>query len=232
MVNLFVEPTAVKFERSKYVQSNMSTLQTKIPQTTEKNTFNEKTRKSLLKINLFIKRLKWFNIFTDSPASRTTMTTNAMAQGTNCAQLSKEINPKWFGHFFSLFPNFISVFSKKFICSKETSSTKELYREAAKMLGIDCTLSSSCRCYNCQSSYFDYTEEQMDESEEDNSESDGDTDSYSSDDFHQLSDEDRYTNCFLIHSEELCEFCCQKNSPMSMSTDIECNDFSFSTFLS
>lgn len=109
-----------------------------------------------------------------------------------------------------------------------------MYREAAKLVGIDCSLSSSCRCYNCQSTYFDYTDsmEQVDETEDEISESDCDTDSYSSDDFQQLCDEDRYTNCFLIHSEELCEFCCKKNPPMSMSTDIACNDFGFSTFLS
>lgn len=234
MVNLFVAP--VKFEHNKYVQSQMSALQTKIPQTTEKDTFNERTRKSLLKINLFIKRLKWFNIFTESPTSRTTTTINTKAQGTNCAQISKEINPKWFGQLFaSLLPNSSFFFSKKFICSKKTSSSKEMYREAAKLLGIECSLSSSCRCYTCQSSYFDYTDslEQMDESEDDNSDSDCDTDdSHSSDDFHQLSDEERYTNCFLIHSEELCEYCCQKNPPMPMSTDVEGNDFSFSTFLS
>lgn len=97
VLNLFVAPTTVKYEHNKSVPCN--TLQTKIPQKTEKDTFNEKTRKSLLKINLFIKRLKWFNIFTDSPASRTT-TTNSKAQGTNCALISKETNPKWFGHFF------------------------------------------------------------------------------------------------------------------------------------
>lgn len=108
MLSLFVAPT-VKYEHNKCVQSMMSTLQTKIPQKTEKDTFNEKTRKSLLKINLFIKRLKWFNIFTDSPASRTT--TSSKAQGTNCAQISKETNPKWFVDIFPFhFPYFISFF--------------------------------------------------------------------------------------------------------------------------
>lgn len=111
MLNLFVAP-AMKYEH-KYVQSKMSTLQTKIPQTTEKDTFNEKTRKSLLKINLFIKRLKWFDIFTDSPTSRTTTTTSSKAQGTNCAQISKEINPKWFGQFFVSFPHFIIFHSQQ-----------------------------------------------------------------------------------------------------------------------
>lgn len=74
--------------------------------------------------------------------------------------------------------------------------------------------------------------EQMDESEDDNSDSDCDTDSHSSDDFHQVNDEERYTNCFLIHSEELCEYCRQPNSLMPMSTENGCNDFSFSSFLS
>lgn len=111
MLNLFVAPT-MKYEH-KYVQSKMSTLQTKIPQTAEKDTFNEKTRKSLLKINLFIKRLKWFNIFTDSTSSRLTKTTSSKAQGTNCAQISEEINPKWFGQFFVSFPNFISLHSQQ-----------------------------------------------------------------------------------------------------------------------
>lgn len=100
MLNLFVAPTSVKLEPNKHVQSKTSKIQTKILQTAEKDTFNEKTRKSLLKINLFIKRLKWFNIFTDSPTSRATKTINS-SPGTNCAQISTEINSKWFGHFFS-----------------------------------------------------------------------------------------------------------------------------------
>lgn len=42
--------------------------QTTIPQQMDANNklkFNDKTQKSLFKLNLFIKRLKWFNIFTD-----------------------------------------------------------------------------------------------------------------------------------------------------------------------
>ena len=42
--------------------------QTTVPQQMDANNkikFNDKTQKSLFKLNLFIKRLKWFNIFTD-----------------------------------------------------------------------------------------------------------------------------------------------------------------------
>lgn len=64
-------------------------MQTNIPQTVVgKETFNEKTRKSLLKINLFIKRLKWFNIFADPT--------------TTTSQKSSEINQKWYGELFML----------------------------------------------------------------------------------------------------------------------------------
>ncbi|GAB0090340.1 hypothetical protein DMENIID0001_050660 [Sergentomyia squamirostris] len=38
--------------------------------------------------------------------------------------------------------------------SNRKSST-ELYREAAQMLGLSCTLSDNCRCMDCQSRYFD-----------------------------------------------------------------------------
>jgi hypothetical protein len=65
MMNFFLSPEAIKAENNKFT----TTLQTKIPQTNAdtggKETFNDMTRKSLLKINLFIKRLKWFNIFTE-----------------------------------------------------------------------------------------------------------------------------------------------------------------------
>ncbi|XP_038122293.1 uncharacterized protein LOC6043806 isoform X2 [Culex quinquefasciatus] len=37
----------------------------------------------------------------------------------------------------------------------EEKSTKDLYNEAAQLLGIRCTLSDSCRCIDCQSQYFD-----------------------------------------------------------------------------
>jgi Domain of unknown function (DUF4802) len=114
-----------------------------------------------------------------------------------------------------------------------------MYREAAKLLGIDCSLSSSCRCYECQSHYFDYEDstEQIDgdesDSEDEDSEEDSDTDSISS----EFNDPDHYiTNCYLIHTEELCE-CCQmqndRQQPSSSSlTDIACHDLSFNTFLS
>lgn len=115
-----------------------------------------------------------------------------------------------------------------------------MYREAAKLLGIDCSLSSSCRCYDCQSHYFDYyddgTEQMDDESESGDDESGSDSDSYSS----EMNDTEHYvTNCYLIHSEELCE-CCQlqneqqhrQHPPSSSFTDIACNDLSFNGFLS
>ncbi|XP_053686491.1 uncharacterized protein LOC128736031 [Sabethes cyaneus] len=37
----------------------------------------------------------------------------------------------------------------------EEKTTKDLYNEAAQLLGIKCTLSDSCRCIDCQSQYFD-----------------------------------------------------------------------------
>ncbi|XP_055609754.1 putative uncharacterized protein DDB_G0282133 isoform X2 [Uranotaenia lowii] len=37
----------------------------------------------------------------------------------------------------------------------EEKSTKDLYNEAAQLLGIKCSLSDSCRCIDCQSQYFD-----------------------------------------------------------------------------
>lgn len=83
MVNFILTPAAIKAANNKYDSSTM--MQTKIPQTAAdehcKETFNDRTRRSLLKINLFIKRLKWFNIFTDAPSTKPTQTT--------------EINPKW-----------------------------------------------------------------------------------------------------------------------------------------
>lgn len=61
MMNFFLNTTNMKHE-----SKDDKTIQTKIPQNAvnDKETFNDKTRKSLLKINLFIKRLKFFNIFT------------------------------------------------------------------------------------------------------------------------------------------------------------------------
>lgn len=72
----------------------------------------------------------------------------------------------------------------------------------------------------------------MDESDSGDEDSDSDTDSLSS----EFTDPDHYiTNCYLIHTEELCE-CCQMQSerqhpPSSSLTDIACNDLSFNTFL-
>ncbi|XP_063701902.1 uncharacterized protein LOC134831976 [Culicoides brevitarsis] len=53
----------------------------------------------------------------------------------------------------------ISTASSKNSVSKSIKSTckssKELYREAAELLGLSCTLSDNCRCLDCQSGYFD-----------------------------------------------------------------------------
>lgn len=85
MMNFFLTPAAIKAgNNNKYTPTKNTTMQTKIPQTVvehSKETFNDKTRKSLLKINLFIRRLKWFNIFTDAATTE--------------AQKSTEINQKW-----------------------------------------------------------------------------------------------------------------------------------------
>jgi hypothetical protein len=148
------------------------------------------------------------------------------------------LNQKWWEtfshlHLSPLIENFPR--SNKFLNTKKSLSSKEMYREAAKLLGIDCSLSSSCRCYECQSHYFDYDDstEQMDESDSEGEDSESDSDSFTS----ELNDADHYiTNCYLIHSEELCE-CCQMQSekqrlPSSSIADIACNDLSFNTFLS
>lgn len=91
MMNFLLTPAAIKAENNKYTPSKHTTMQTNIPQTAavehSKETFNEKTRKSLLKINLFIKRLKWFNIFADATSSTPTTTEGQ--------QKSTEINQKW-----------------------------------------------------------------------------------------------------------------------------------------
>jgi hypothetical protein len=81
MTNFILTPAAIKAENNKYTPDE-ATMQTKIPQAVvehSKETFNDKTRKSLLKLNLFLKRLKWFNIFNDAPK----------------AQHPDELNQKW-----------------------------------------------------------------------------------------------------------------------------------------
>jgi len=93
----------------------------------------------------------------------------------------------------------------------------------------------------CQSRYFDYDDltETVDETDEETDEESGsDSDSYTS--------EDHYvTNCYLIHTEELCE-CCQMQQKQSYRTtattmtaanastyaEIACNDLSFHNYLS
>jgi hypothetical protein len=128
-------------------------------------------------------------------------------------------------------------------------STKEMYREAAKLLGINCSLSSSCRCYECQSHYFDCYADSTDQTDdltdsdddddEDDEACDSDCESISS----EVNDPDHYiTNCYLIHTEELCECCQMHNEHKKISstiqqpppvtstlsyTDIVCNDVNF-----
>lgn len=83
MVNFFLTPAAIKANDSKFMDTAAS-MSTKIPQAVaehNKETFNDRTRKSLLKINLFIKRLKWFNIFNDATTQKPRETV--------------EINTKW-----------------------------------------------------------------------------------------------------------------------------------------
>lgn len=136
----------------------------------------------------------------------------------------------------SLFPlttDATSYSEKVIAAAKKSFSTKEMYREAAKLLGIDCSLSSSCRCMECQSRYFDYDPEteQLDDSDSDGSCDDSDTDSYTSEYNDHL-----ITNCYLIHSEELCE-CCQmrnerKSSEVPAFNECMTNDLSFNNFLS
>jgi hypothetical protein len=79
-MNFFMTPAAIQTDSTNMMKnmtspssSNFKTtsVQIKIPQGGEvvehnKESFNDKTKKSLLKINLFIKRLKWFNIFADT----------------------------------------------------------------------------------------------------------------------------------------------------------------------
>lgn len=38
-------------------------------------------------------------------------------------------------------------------------SSTELYREAAALLGLTCSMNDSCRCIECQSRYFDFDED-------------------------------------------------------------------------
>lgn len=61
------QPKALDMSRDSPTHLDYSN-QTTIPQQMDANNklkFNDKTQKSLFKLNLFIKRLKWFNIFTD-----------------------------------------------------------------------------------------------------------------------------------------------------------------------
>ena len=40
-------------------------------------------------------------------------------------------------------------FSQK-LCKSNQKSSKELYREAAQMLGMSCEFTENCRCLDCQ----------------------------------------------------------------------------------
>lgn len=103
-------------------------------------------------------------------------------------------------------------------------STKEMYREAARSLGINCSLSSSCRCYECQSHYFDCyadtnAEESTSDSDDDDDDEDDDCDSDCDSISSETNDADHYiTNCYLIHTEELCECCQMHNEHKRLST--------------
>jgi hypothetical protein len=80
MMNFFMTPAAIHTDSTNMMKnmtsssssnSKTTSVQIKIPQggvvvEHNKESFNDKTKKSLLKINLFIKRLKWFNIFADT----------------------------------------------------------------------------------------------------------------------------------------------------------------------
>lgn len=46
------------------------------------------------------------------------------------------------------------IFSLSRWRKQNQKSTTELYREAAQMLGLSCTLSDSCRCLDCQVFYL------------------------------------------------------------------------------
>ncbi|XP_014212781.1 uncharacterized protein LOC106642495 [Copidosoma floridanum] len=43
--------------------------------------------------------------------------------------------------------------------ARQRKSSTELYKEAVEILGLTCKLSDSCRCIDCQSSYFQYDDE-------------------------------------------------------------------------
>ncbi|XP_070509377.1 uncharacterized protein [Chironomus tepperi] len=55
--------------------------------------------------------------------------------------------------------------STKLTSSSKSSqkSSKELYREAAQILGITCEFDESCRCIECQSRYFDCDDDESDD---------------------------------------------------------------------
>jgi hypothetical protein len=94
MMNLLLTPAAIKVEHSKYTLADNPAMQMKFPPSYNdhaKETFNDKTRKSLFKINLFIRRLKWFNIFADSNSAARTV---ASMRTPNDIK-SVEINQKW-----------------------------------------------------------------------------------------------------------------------------------------
>lgn len=46
-------------------------------------------------------------------------------------------------------------------------SSKELYRAVAKQFGITCKMSDHCRCFDCQSHYFDCEYEQNEQEKTD-----------------------------------------------------------------
>jgi len=82
----------------KYDSNNTKTMQTNIPQNdvSDKETFNDRTKKSLLKINLFIKRLKWFNIFTTAETASKTTSNQQSSKVQQATEWQQQEEQKWY----------------------------------------------------------------------------------------------------------------------------------------
>lgn len=93
MMNFFLTPTDMKYD-----SNNTKTMQTNIPQNvvSDKETFNDRTRKSLLKINLFIKRLKWFNIFTTAETPSKTTSNQQSSKVQKATEWQQQDEQKWY----------------------------------------------------------------------------------------------------------------------------------------
>jgi hypothetical protein len=95
MMNFFLTPTDMKYD-----SNNTKTMQTNIPQNdvSDKETFNDRTRKSLLKINLFIKRLKWFNIFTTTETASKTTSNQQSSKVQQATEWQQQEEQKWYDY--------------------------------------------------------------------------------------------------------------------------------------